>query len=81
MQCIAGCKVFDGGERKHHPDCPFYPESLTKIYHDLNVENKTIRDLVIGWREHDWPEGFDRRTAQMIADHVEQHTKKKASDG
>jgi len=22
---------------------------------------------VIGWRENDWPEGFDRRTAELIA--------------
>jgi hypothetical protein len=23
---------------------------------------------VLGWRENDWPEGFDRRTAEMVAE-------------
>lgn len=23
---------------------------------------------VIGWRENDWPEGFDRRTAELVAE-------------
>ena len=32
MKCIAGCKIFTGGEIIHHEDCPFYPESLTKLY-------------------------------------------------
>ena len=31
-------------------------------------------DLIVGWREYDWPEGFDRATAQMIVDHVEKRT-------
>lgn len=26
----------------------------------------SLRDLQ-GWREHDWPEGFDRRTAEIMA--------------
>jgi hypothetical protein len=34
MECVAGCKAFDGGERKHHKDCPHYPESLSKISDD-----------------------------------------------
>ncbi len=38
MQCIPGCMVFDGGERKHHRDCPHYPESLTKIWHDCEIK-------------------------------------------
>ena len=25
---------------------------------------------VIGWREYDWPESFDRRTAELIAEHA-----------
>jgi hypothetical protein len=37
-QCVAGCKVFTGGERKHHRDCPYYPESLTKIWHDTEAD-------------------------------------------
>jgi hypothetical protein len=34
MRCEAGCKSFTGGERQHRRDCAFYPESLTKIWHD-----------------------------------------------
>jgi hypothetical protein len=26
--------------------------------------------IVLGWREIDWPEGFDRRTAELIAEEV-----------
>ena len=37
-QCVPGCKHFDGGEVKHHRDCPHYPESLTKVWHDLEAE-------------------------------------------
>ncbi len=32
--CEAGCKSFHGGERKHHPDCGHYPQSLTKLHAD-----------------------------------------------
>lgn len=34
-QCVAGCKHFEGGEIKHHKDCDFYADSLTKYYDDL----------------------------------------------
>ncbi len=34
-KCVAGCKTFTGGEKKHHKDCPFYPQSLTRIYEGL----------------------------------------------
>lgn len=34
-RCEAGCVVYHGGERRHHPDCVFYPESFTKIHDDL----------------------------------------------
>tara|TARA_R110000850_G_scaffold113085_1_gene227689 strand:+ start:905 stop:1219 length:315 start_codon:yes stop_codon:yes gene_type:complete len=37
-KCEAGCMVFDGGERKHHRDCVHYPESLTKLWHDTEIE-------------------------------------------
>lgn len=42
-QCEAGCMSFDGGEVKHHRDCVHYPESLTKLWHDL--EDRYVRDL------------------------------------
>lgn len=32
--CEAGCESFHGGERKHHPDCGHYPQSLTKLHAD-----------------------------------------------
>lgn len=41
--CVPGCKVFYGGERKHHRDCPHYPESLTKIGRD--TEAKYIAEI------------------------------------
>lgn len=34
-RCEAGCIAYHGGERRHHPDCVFYPESFTKIHDDL----------------------------------------------
>lgn len=37
MQCVSGCMNYDGGERKHHRDCPHYPESLTKVWHDTEA--------------------------------------------
>ena len=34
MKCVAGCVPFYGGEKRHHKDCPHYPESLTKANAD-----------------------------------------------
>mgnify|MGYP000932968226 CR=1 FL=1 len=39
---------------------------LTTISYARGVEDSA--KLVVGWRERDWPEGFDRHTAQIIAD-------------
>ena len=30
--CIAGCQIYSGNERKHHKDCPHYPESFSKRF-------------------------------------------------
>ena len=38
LKCVAGCKHFTGGEVKHHKDCPYYPESLSKMYDDLKED-------------------------------------------
>ena len=38
-KCVAGCKVYTGGEIKHHKHCPYYPESLSKMYDDLIQES------------------------------------------
>ena len=35
--CEAGCKSYDGGERKHHKDCRHYAESLSKMYDDQST--------------------------------------------
>lgn len=29
--CQAGCKHFTGGEVRHHPDCVWYPESVSQM--------------------------------------------------
>ena len=29
--CVAGCKALSYNETKHHPDCPCYPDSLSKL--------------------------------------------------
>lgn len=42
-ECIAGCQSFDGGEKKHHKDCPYYNESLTKFNAD---EIERLRKLL-----------------------------------
>ena len=33
---------------------------------------RSFRSAVCGWRESDWPEGFCRRTAELVADHGRQ---------
>ena len=43
-KCEAGCKVFTGGEIRHHPDCVYYPESLSKMYDD---KDKRIAELEV----------------------------------
>jgi predicted nucleic acid-binding Zn-ribbon protein len=43
-KCVAGCKVYTGGEIRHHKHCPYYPESLSKMYDDLKAENDELKD-------------------------------------
>ena len=38
MKCEAGCMRFDGGETKHTRGCAYYPESLTKAWHDTEAK-------------------------------------------
>lgn len=59
LQCVAGCKYFTGGEIKHHEECPYYPESLSKMYNDLkiklesfdveNIQNQAKKDLLTAY--------------------------------
>ena len=55
-KCEPGCISYYGGEKKHHRDCPYYPESLTKLNADrieallaerdaLDAENERWRDV------------------------------------
>ncbi len=37
-KCVAGCKVYDGNETYHHKDCPFYPESFSERFDQLQTE-------------------------------------------
>ena len=45
-KCETGCKVFTGGEIKHHKDCPFYPESLSKKYDEMALSIKQIKSAL-----------------------------------
>lgn len=35
-KCESSCKIFTGGEIRHHKDCVFYPESFSEMY-DLRL--------------------------------------------
>lgn len=37
MECVTGCKTFTGGEIKHHKDCPYYPQSMSRIYDEMEA--------------------------------------------
>lgn len=51
-QCQPGCMSFDGGEVKHRRDCAHYPESLTKVWHDLEADYQSrIKTLSDGLRQ------------------------------
>jgi hypothetical protein len=41
-KCEAGCKSYDGGERRHHKDCAYYNDSFTKRYDDLAMDYKAL---------------------------------------
>ncbi len=45
-KCVTGCNYFDGGEVMHHKDCPYYPESLTKIYDDKDALNTKLLEAL-----------------------------------
>ena len=51
-KCEAGCISYYGGEKKHHKDCPYYPESLTKLNADrieaLLAERDSLREEAEG---------------------------------
>lgn len=41
-KCCAGCKSFTGGEMKHHKDCPYYPDSISKTF---DLQSERIKEL------------------------------------
>lgn len=45
-KCIAGCKAYDGGEIYHHGDCPFYPDSISRLW-DLDRTRLAKFDILI----------------------------------
>jgi len=49
-KCVMGCMHYDGGEIKHHKNCPYYPDSLTKYNDDLQnqlrEENGRLREEI-----------------------------------
>lgn len=56
-----------------NPDQKEYEEWIRRVTM-LETEIEKLREFrmrVIGWREHDWPSGFDRRTAQFVADYAD----------
>lgn len=55
---------------------PDYAERLAVVSDQITTTSyqagvKDVAMIVIGWREKDWPEKFDRYTAQLIADDLE----------
>ena len=46
------------------PACPSLQQELAEAYNLI----KELEGRAKGWRERDWPEGFDRRTAELMAE-------------
>jgi len=42
-KCEAGCKIFAGGEIKHHKDCYHYPNSMSESFDEKKVELKALK--------------------------------------
>jgi len=56
-KCETGCRLFDGGERRHEKNCAFYPESFTEMYDKSQAENKRLCEaLKIYANERNWTE-------------------------
>jgi len=66
---VAGCKVYTGGEIRHHGDCVFYPESLTRKYDELAKENEKLRNgckVVVDGYESDGMENMGQETKSFM---------------
>ena len=45
--CETGCKIFTGGEIKHHKDCQYYAGSMSEMYDNLQSEVKNLRLQIV----------------------------------
>ena len=43
MRCETGCQHHTGGEVRHHKDCVYYPESITKIFDETTKKLEAYR--------------------------------------
>lgn len=46
-RCVTGCVNYYGGEIKHHPNCPYYSDSLSKVFDELKAENKILKERAL----------------------------------
>ncbi len=45
-KCVTGCKSFAGGEKLHHKDCSFYPDSLSELHDYYKMRNEEYRNVL-----------------------------------
>lgn len=50
------------------------------IANEAQAELARVRERLRGWRENDWPEGFDRRTAELLVRYCDDGPQEAASD-
>lgn len=42
-RCETGCMCYTGGEVRHHKDCFYYPESMTKMFDETTKKMEAYR--------------------------------------
>ena len=47
----------------------------------VKAEREACMGIVTGWREADWPERFDRGTAQVMADRLAERIRARGKEG
>lgn len=68
------CDALEAGCQLNKPKLKSYLYRASEILakpdsqeiESLRAEVELLKSCLVGWREHDWPEGFDRRTAEMM---------------
>jgi len=48
MKCVPGCKHFTGGEIKHDRNCPFYGDSLSRKYDEIE---SFLKIVLLAWND------------------------------